>query len=443
MALKDAAFTGSRERVIPEEAFLPIVEKAAAGLLALRDKVQAGGDREWSRSFVSRLLKEIHTLRTILTDNDAQENRTYAYFYELTAGVRGFGTVIYVLKHLRARYLRSPLSDDWTRGEVFLTEITTTLSQFGEMLRKLVAALIDECEQIGVDLPPSEPPGANDVAAEAGVRQHLPHNLDEEDMSGEGEKVAQVASSFLKAAEFYDSVVPPAALASYPDLRGFVLGELDEERARSLESRIHAIQSKYDTYIQYTNTEAKDPDLRRLRAVISLSLHLFEVATHLVHFYERHENDIRSDRVKERIAGIVDKSMVLDRAVNFAHRGAGWLMAEGRDICERLIPSYTSIREVTFTIPDEVRLHIRPAAVVASIVNHHGTPVTMRMGESECDASSVTDVIFLAGSNIDARKVTFRGDELPLVDLGVLFEVGLEDAGHQELHGRLPYLNRK
>ncbi|MHC4470478.1 MAG: HPr family phosphocarrier protein [Planctomycetota bacterium] len=443
MTLKDAAFTGSRERVIPEEAFLPVVEKAAAGLLALRKKVEAGGDREWSRSFVSRLLKEIHALRTVLTENDAQENRTYSYFYELVAGIRGFGTVLYVLKHLRSRYLRSPLSDDWTRGEIFLSEITQTLTQFGETMRSLFVALLEECDQIGIELPESEAPGANDVAADPGIRQHLPHNLDEEEMGGEGEKVAQVASSFVKAAEIYETLVPPEGLTNYPALREFVLGKLDEERSRSFESRIHTIQSKYDTYIQYTNTEAKDPDLRRLRAVISVSLHLIEVTTHLVHFYERHENDIRSEKVKERISGIVDKFQVLDRAVNFAFRGAGWLMAEGREISERLIPAYTSIQEVTFSIPEEVRLHIRPAALVASIVNEHGTPVRMMMGESECDASSVTDVIFLAGSNIDVRRITFRGDERPLADLRVLFDVGLEDSEHEELYRRLPYLDRR
>ena len=62
------------------------------------------------------------------------------------------------------------------------------------------------------------------------------------------------------------------------------------------------------------------------------------------------------------------------------------------------------------------------------------------MGDGECDAASVTDVIFLAGTNLDAREVKFRGDEQPLDDLSALFDVGLRDEGRDELHERLGYL---
>jgi phosphotransferase system HPr-like phosphotransfer protein len=271
------------------------------------------------------------------------------------------------------------------------------------------------------------------------VRERLPSNLDEEQMTGEGEKVAQVASSFAKIADLFDSLVPPR-LDSYRRLREFVMGKLDEEQARAIESQVHALQSKYDTYIQHTATEAGTPDLRRLRSIISILLHLFEVSTHLVHFYERHENDIRSASAKERIAGIVDKNAVLDRAVNYAFRSAGWFTRDGREIALRLIPEFTSIQEVSFEIPEDVKLHIRPAALIASVVNHHGTPVWMRMGEGECDASSVTDVIFLAGTNPEAGEVVFRGDRRPLGDLAALFEVGLADDGHERILERLPYL---
>jgi phosphotransferase system HPr-like phosphotransfer protein len=116
---------------------------------------------------------------------------------------------------------------------------------------------------------------------------------------------------------------------------------------------------------------------------------------------------------------------------------------EGERIGRRLIPDYTSIQEVTFPIPENVRLHIRPAALIAAIVNHHGTPVAMQMGGTECDAASVTDVIFLAGTHVDAHEVTFRGDERPLLDLRVLFGIGLEDSGREELEKALPFLNHR
>jgi phosphotransferase system HPr-like phosphotransfer protein len=439
MSVKDAIFTGSREQVIPEEAFLPLLEEGARGLLALRGKIASGVEREWSRRFISRILKEVHSLRSLLMDYDAQENRSFSYLVELVAGIRCFGTVIYILKHLRARFLRSPLHDSLSWQEEFEQEQIATITFCANTLRGLFTELLAECELLGIDPPDPEPEEEEDQEAGAAVRQHLPHNLDEEEMHGEMDMVAQVATDFLRVADLSETL-DPGRLTTYPALRAYVLGRLDEEQARTFESQVHTIQSKYDTYVQYTLSEAQDSDLRRLRSVISLSLHLYEATTHLIHFYERHENDIRSETTKARIARVVDKFAVLDRAVNYAFHTAGRFIMEGSSICQRLVPRYTSIRELHFVIPPDVRLHIRPAALIAAIVNHHGTPVTMKMGGGECDAGSVTDVIFLAGSNYDCTEVSFRGDERPLGDIQVLFEVGLYDEKHQEVKARLPYL---
>jgi phosphotransferase system HPr-like phosphotransfer protein len=358
------------------------------------------------------------------------------------AALGTFSKVVYILKHLRERFLRSHLAENGEESRKFFQDTNDALAFCGNKLRAVFDVFAVECEELGVDMP--GPLSLEDVerARDSEFRKHLPHNIDEEEMEGEDAKVAQVASSFLRAAELYETMAPPVALETYLELKRFVQERLDEERARLIESRIHAIQSKYDTYIQYTASESKNPELRKIRYVISLSLHLFEATTHLIHFYERHENDIRSESVKQRISGTVNKRAVLDSAVNYAFRSAGWLMAEGKETALKLIPEYTSIREVTFQIPHDVRLHIRPAALIASIVTHHGTPVRMKMGDGECDASSVTDVIFLAGTNLDAREVSFHGDERPLADLHDLFEVGLRDEGREELEQRVPYLKQ-
>ena len=438
MTLKE--FTGSREKVITEGEFLPILEKAAMHLLELREIVRTGAGKEWSRRFVSVLIREVHGLRTVLNDYDAQENSTYSYFTELVAGIRSFAKVVYILKHLRERFLRSHLAENGEESRRFFQDTANALSFCGDTLRGLFDAFTVECEELGLELPTALSAEEVERARDSQFREHLPHNIDEEEMAGEDAKIAQVASSFLRAADFYESMAPPMELETYLELKRFVQERLDEEKARLIETSIHAIQSKYDTYIQFTGSESKNPELRKIRYVISLALHLFEATTHLIHFYERHENDIRSEAVKQRVSGVANKRAVLDCAVNYAFRSAGWLMSEGKASALLLIPEYTSIQEVVFPIPHDVRLHIRPAALIASIVTHHGTPVTMKMGDGECDAASVTDVIFLAGTNLDAREVTFHGDEAPIADLSVLFEVGLRDEGREELEERLAYL---
>jgi len=443
MTLKDVTHSGSREKVITEEEFLPVLEQAASHLLELREVVRTGAGKEWSRRFVSHMIREVHGLRTLLNDHDSQENRTYSYFTEVVAGIRGFAKVVYILKHLRERFLRSHLAENGEASRRFYKDTLNALAFCGDTLRSLFSALLSECEALDIRLPSALASEAVVKDEDSELRKHLPHNIDEEEMAGEDAKVAQVAASFLRAADLYATMAPPEKLETYLELKRFVQERLDEEKSRILESRIHAIQSKYDTYIQFTASESRSPELRQIRYVISLALHLFEVTTHLIHFYERHENDIRSESVKQRISGIVNKRTVLDWAVNYAFRNAGWLMAEGKTTALRLIPEYTSIREVAFQIPHDVRLHIRPAALIAAIVNHHGTPVRMKMGDGECDAASVTDVIFLAGTNLDAREVTFSGDERPLDDLATLFEVGLRDEGRDELEERLAYLKQR
>jgi phosphotransferase system HPr-like phosphotransfer protein len=407
----------------------------------LRDKIREVAPHELRRRFISRLLKDAQVLRTVLNEHDAQENRTFSFLTEIVAGIRRFANVSYILIHLKERFRRSPFEEIEPLRTDFLKEISKTLTCCDRTLKTLFTAILSEFERLALELPPPDPIDGEDGYGAPPVRRRLPHNVDEDGSIGEGEMMAQVAASFLKAQETYESLVPPK-LETYDSLREYVMSTLDEEQARSLQFLVHAVQSKYDTYIQYTSAEAQDADLKHLRSVISITLHLFEITTHLVHFYERHENDIRAENVKKHIADLVDKSAVLDRAVNFAFRGARWFMQEGKRLAERLIPAYTSIREVTYTIPEDVKLHLRPAALIANIVNYHGTPVRMRMGSDECDASSVTDVIFLAGSNVDAKAVIFLGDETPLADLKVLFDVGLYDDGHAEVQKRLPYLRR-
>ena len=68
-----------------------------------------------------------------------------------------------------------------------------------------------------------------------------------------------------------------------------------EALARTYEATVHNLQSTYDTHIQNTVLEGQDERLPRLRGHVSAALHLLEAVTHLAHFIERHENEVRSE----------------------------------------------------------------------------------------------------------------------------------------------------
>ncbi len=96
--------------------------------------------------------------------------------------------------------------------------------------------------------------------------------------------------------------------------------------------------------------------------------------------------------------------------------------------------------QVGVELPDEVTVHARPAAYIVGIVNHYGTPVEMMVAGARCNARSILDLIVTIGSNPQARRYTFRGDENPLRDIGLLFESGLGEEGASSLPGELSYL---
>jgi phosphotransferase system HPr (HPr) family protein len=223
-------------------------------------------------------------------------------------------------------------------------------------------------------------------------------------------------------------------------LRRFQETHFREENVRTLEASVHNLQSKYDTYLRYTPEERRSQTLPLLRGHVSVALHLLEFAILLIHFYERHENDIRSEKTKDSIARIVDKELVLDRAIHFAFSWAREFLIAGKELADALLREFTQLQSVDIDLPEGSLLHARPASLIVSVVNRYGTPVEMEMDGDRANAGSIMQVMILAGTKTGARRVTFRGDVNPLRDLKLLFEAGLGENGTSAFPDELGYL---
>ena len=101
----------------------------------------------------------------------------------------------------------------------------------------------------------------------------------------------------------------------------------------------------------------------------------------------------------------------------------------GREYAEGLLPSYTNQKELVVDVPDDLILHARPVSLIVKIVEHHGTPVTCEVEGNECNAGSILEMMITVGSNTEARRYLFTGDERPLADIQRLFEAGLGERG--------------
>ena len=308
-------------------------------------------------------------------------------------------------------------------------------SAVGAVVR-LLDALRKESAQLGIEITPEAFPESNFLPVAA--RKHLPRNVGQADLEDEEQKIAEVASKFLAACDMLREIrIRPIADAE--ERRAYLKRVCTEEQARVYEATVHNLQSTYDTHIQNTVLEGDDERLPRLRGHVSGGLHLLASVTYLTHFFERHEDELRSEDVKHLIGGLVSRAAVQGVTLDLLVL-ANQILEGGRGIAEELLPEYTNVQELMIDVADGLVMHARPAALIVGIVNHYGTPVEMELAGQTCNAASILELLVCVGSHPDERRFVFRGDENPLRDIRILFESGLGEEGLESLPGELDYL---
>ncbi len=428
----------SLERLVQERQFAGILQTHAEVFFRLSNSLlsQSGS---WNKKHYFQLINEADSLESFLDDFGARANRTYALFRELVAAVRWFAHSGYSITHLVGR-LESYGTQTWNDreiGEAGFTEIREGL----EFLRKTCVVLLEairaEAQRLGLEITPEAFPDKNFLPVTA--RRRLPRNIGQDDLVDEEQKIAEVATKYLQAAEMIAGT-GISQLKEADDRHRLFRRMCTEELARVYEATIHNLQSTYDTHVQNTVLEAEDDRLPQLRGHTSAVLHLLESVTYLAHFIERHESEVRSEDVRQELSELVDRSEVervtLNTFLFWAHR----ILQSGAALAEDLLPEYTNIQELVVDLPDSISLHARPAALIVGIVNHYGTPVEMELNGHRCNAGSILELLVAVGSQPDQRRFLFRGDERPLLDIGLLYQEGLGEAGLDSLPEQLSYL---
>lgn len=411
------------QEIISETAYLPLLRPAIRPLFEL-GLVLKGLVQPPTKKYLFRLTQEADEAESFLDDYGARNNKLFSHFGEMIASLRGLGIAAYSLRHVWGRldlYVLERISVE--RREQFRRELRHALDFLVEGLFTLQIELQHEGRRIGLEgLSWEYRSEEQDLPGE--VRHRLPHNIDEGDIRDERAKVAEVVTTYLKAVEQIAKLRIDAELNDRrtAELRGRIGTEV---LCRLYETTVHNVQSKYDTYVQNTALEGANPELRSLRGHASVALHLLECATYLSHFYERHENDIRYEAAKERMAALIDKRKIVALTVGFCLRWGAEFLLLGRSTAERMIERFTDRGSVHLELPEGVILHARPCSLIVRVVNHHGTPVEMEIEEERCDASSIMQVMILASSNAAQRGIVFHGDKRALRDLQRLFEARL------------------
>jgi phosphotransferase system HPr (HPr) family protein len=341
------------------------------------------------------------------------------------------------LRHILTRFPRYGVQIGTDETAQFFSETDVTNEFVNRSMNGLLRALYDELDVLRIQIPADT--ATEDSVHDEGIRLHLHHNIDEEDVVEEEQRIAEISTKFLAAADAL-SWVSDVRIDGRKELRDFVLAHTDEERSRHYEGLVHSLQSKYDTYIKNTTLEGRHSSLPRLRGHVSLALHLLEMGTQLVHFYERHENDIRYESAKARIARIVDKSVLLDRLVNYCQHFAHRALESGRRFAEEALRTFVRVQRLELSLSEGMALHARPISLIVKIVARYGTHVEMEVEGETANAGSIMELIMLIGGHSEARRFVFRGDSRPLQDIRMLFEHGLGEEGLDVLPAQLDYL---
>lgn len=423
--------TTPQRSILREEEFTPLLQEHSLEfgrrVRTVLDEPAALGQV----SFVGHLSEHADAIEAMLDDHGARQNRAFATLRELAASLRGLSRVKALGMLLIARLPRYVTEHD---NLDLVSALGTAHVTLDRAITALCETTLAEAERLGL----SWEGGAGVPAGDLSPRRLLPRDVDADLADDERQHIAQLGARFLIVIQAsrqlgLKDVKPVEALVE------FVKERATEDRCRWYESAVHNIQSMYDTYVQGTALEQCEAWLQVLRGHASVSLQLLEMATGLVHFYERHENEIRHESARERVASLVGKEDILNAAVNVCLRQAYLYVESASGTVDRILSTFVAERAAELELPEGVVLHARPLALIVKIARHHGTPLEVTIEGESCSATSLMDLIMLGGAHPRPKTMSFRGDERTLADLRSLFSAGLGEFG-TEMPPELEYL---
>ena len=384
--------------VIDDGDFVSLIDKRACKLLWIARflSIRRPNPIALTRPLVADLLSHALQIEELLDTYGARNNRQWSRFRSLVATMKLFAEVTYELLHIHhslPSYRLLPIEHDFATATVQSTELTH------DILVRAANWILVQANRLGLTIPVDEcradhyiehlPPG------------RLPHDRAARKIKNAADTVTYLATAYLNLAaesellNIAEKTEPKDYAACFPD-------PISEDNLRDLKVRFHCLQSLYDTYVSQTEIEYLDEDLPTLRGHISIVFHLLEIATHLVHYYERHLNVHTGDSTLRRKPVIAPKTL-LAMLMNYSIAFAGLYLTYGRCFCHTMLKRYAETGRIEAPVPSYRGFHVRPSTLVARIVQHYGGDVVMELDGQSYDAGSPMD-IFRANEKINAQK---------------------------------------
>ncbi|MEX2442492.1 MAG: hypothetical protein WD492_02720 [Alkalispirochaeta sp.] len=348
------------------------------------------------RDYLGHLYRDASTLQELIDLHGAQTNKMWFPFRESIAAAKSFASVTYDVLHIRQAIHRYQLLDS---QQEFAEKTDEVLSVLRDVVFSVAGTIIDQTRLCGIH--PKEVDADFEPCIAAPLDFRLAADREVRHVDRIGEQVVYLATQFLNLSEDSDvqAVLAEREGDEYP---ACVPYPISEERMRLVEARFHNLQSLYDTYIFESDLEQQNEQLRYLRGHISIIYHLLSIGTDLVHYYIRHMSSLRRETYRE-MRFPIEPERLRDQVFEYPLRYAREYMESAVQLCRTMIQAYSEQAEITVPIPNYRGFHVRPSTLVARIVLHYGSKVTMHMDDEEYDASSPMD-LFRANEAINRVK---------------------------------------
>lgn len=378
----------------------------------------------FTKRLYSKLIATSQLLEDLLDFHGAKSNREWFYYRELTATIRHISLAAYVQQHIINRLGLYQLEDI----DAFPDQALYTLDFFNTVLKQIAPVILDEAGLLNIPIPknyfdPADFPGVL-------TSEMLPADIDENESTEVNSKyIAKISSEYLSVSKKFDLLFGFYAPYTTEEIKGLIPEKVSEPEISRFNIFIHNLQSSFDTYVSHGGYHGKNEELIKLRAHISVCVHLLQIMERLLHYYERHLQDRgykdTYKKVMEQLCVLIDDKLLLDRTVNYALFYASYFLSTGKEIAEKLLNQNMERGRITVGIPEKLGFHSRPSLMVAKIVQYYGGEVEMFVGDSKFDASSVLDIQWAGGKiqKENIKNVSFEGDIRALNDLEVLARV--------------------
>ncbi len=351
------------------------------------------------RDFLRKLHMETAGIQELVDRYGAQKNQTWFPFRETIAAGKTFSSVYYNLLHVYS------VLSSYTLIEIegdFIGDCEAVLQKLKTAVIICCTELEKQSKRCGIY--PEGITGSVKPCEEEGLPSRFPEKREERHVEKVGEAVVYLATQFLNLTEGRDvkELLRERQRKNFPSC---IPDVVNEERCRLVESNFHNLQSMYDTYLFETDLESQNRELLYLRGHISIIYHLLQIATDLIHYFIRHMSQLRRETYAE-IRFPLGKDEILGIIFSYFLRYARLYMEAARHLCRSMIRRYSVATDITVPIPNYRGFHVRPSTLIARIVAHYGSNVTMHLGGEEYDAGKTLD-LFRANEEINAQKRRF------------------------------------